>query len=106
MLLFDSVPQFGGWIGSGNVSSIFLYNGTSGNHNVKLYIPMQQSGDVTITIKVKDIETDSETTLTVTNSSTTTSETVMLTNGHKYRIEVSKTASVWINLSKVEFINQ
>ena len=67
---------------------------------------MQQSGDVTITIKVKDIETDSETTLTVTNSSTTTSETVMLTNGHKYRIEVSKTASVWINLSKVEFINQ
>ena len=104
--LFSSVPQFGGWTGSGNVSSIFLYNGISGNHSVKLHIPSKQAGSVTITIKVKDIETGTETTLTAIDSRTTTSETVMLTNGHKYRIEVSKTASIWINLSKVEFINQ
>ena len=103
---FSSVPQFGGWIGSGNVSSIFLYNGTSGNHNVKLHIPSKQAGSVTITIKVKDIETGTETTLTATDSSTTTSGTVLLTKEHRYRIEVSKTASVWINLSKIEFINQ
>jgi hypothetical protein len=103
---FSSVPQFGSWTGYGNVSSIFLYNGTSGNYNIKLHIPFQQGDAVTITVKVKDMETGLETALTATNSSTTTSGTVLLTNGHRYRIEVSKTANVWINLSKVEFINQ
>ena len=88
------------------MSSIFLYNGTSGNHSVKLHIPSKQAGSVTITIKVKDIETGTETMLTATDSSTTTSGTVLLTKGYRYRIEVSKTVSIWINFSQVEFINQ
>lgn len=101
---FDGVVQFGGWTAAGRITTIFRYDGVSGNHAVKLYIPSKSSNGIPITIKITDLSNNSTTTLTATSDDTTTQESVYLTNGHLYKVEISKTANEWFNLSQIEFI--